>query len=110
LRATSSFYSIVRRDGFLYIQGKTIFGLRVPGAKRDVKYIALEELASGFYHLIKQNVSASREGLYRTMTALLGFNRTGEAIVSRFDQAIMLLVQHGMIKEEADMLSLSQTP
>ena len=81
--------------------------LRVPGVRRDIKYIAIEELADGFYTLIKQNVTASKDGLYKTMTNLLGFNRTGDAIVSRYDIALQLLLKRGVIMAKDDIISMN---
>lgn len=54
---------------------------------------------------LKQNVNASKEGLYKTMTNLLGFNRTGDAIVSRYDKALNLLTRSGIITVKDDMIS-----
>ena len=75
--------------------------------RRDIKYIAIEELADGFYTLIKQNVTASKDGLYKTMTNLLGFNRTGDAIVSRYDIALQLLLKRGVIMAKDDIISMN---
>ncbi len=99
---------IIRRNGFLYLQEMGEIRLRVPGVRREIKYIAVEELADGFYTLIQQNVTASKDGLYRTMTNLLGFNRTGDAIVSRYDTALRLLIRSGKIIEKDDLLSIRQ--
>ena len=56
--------------------------------------------------MIEQNVTASRDGLYKTMTNLLGFSRTGEAIVARFETALKLLKSQGLVKEEDGVLSI----
>ena len=97
---------IIRRNGFLYLQGKTEIKFRVPGDRREIKYIAPEEIADGLYALIRQNVTASREGLYKTMTNLLGFSRTGEAIEAKYDEALQMLKRHELVTEEDGMLSL----
>ena len=75
-------------------------------AAMAVMYISKEELAVGFYELIKQNVTAAKEGLYSTMTNLLGFSRTGEMIKAKYDLAIKLLFDKGLIDEENGILSL----
>ena len=100
-------YGIVRRDGFLYLQGKSEISLRIPGNKREIKNISLEELADGLYKLIKQNVTTTKDGLYKTLTNILGFSRTGEAIVARYDQALELLKKAGLVVEEGDSVSLA---
>ena len=97
---------IVRRDGFLYLKDMDEIKLRVPGVRREIKYIAIEELADGFYTLIKQNVTVSKEGLYSAMTKLLGFNRTGDAIVSRYNRVLHLLLRSDKVTEQDGLLSV----
>ena len=98
---------IVRKNGFLYLQGMDDPKLRIPGDRREIKYISIEELANGLHTLIEQNVTATREGLYKTMTNLLGFNRTGDAIVARFEEALELLKKNRTVKDEDGLLSIS---
>lgn len=98
-------YGIIRKNGFLYLKGQYIIQFRVPGVRREIKYISPEELADGFYKMIQQSVSASRDGLYKSMTALLGFSRTGDNIVARYDESINLLVQAGLVKQEEGIIS-----
>ena len=97
---------IIRKNGFLYLRGQKEYRLHVPGEKRDVKYIATEELADGLYRIIRQNVTVRKEGLYKTMTNLLGFSRTGDAIVSRYDAALRLLRENNLIDEDNGQLSI----
>ena len=78
----------------------------IPGDQRDIKYISIEELADGLYTLIQQNVTATREGLYKAITTLLGFSRTGDAIVSRLDEALSFLKHMNRIKDENGLLSI----
>ncbi len=103
-------YGIVRRDGFLYLSGRGFkIKLRVPGDKRDIKYISIEELADGFYRLIQQNVTANRDGLYKSMTNLLGFNRSGESITARYDKSLEYLQECGLISIKDNEIMLSDT-
>ena len=97
---------IIRRNKFLYLAGMKEIKLRVPGDRREIKYISIEELAEGFYMLISQNVTVSRDNLYKTMTNLLGFNRTGEAIVERYDVALQWLQRNNRIIESEDGISI----
>ena len=97
---------IIRKNGFLYLENMDTPKLRVPGDRREIKYISTEELAAGFLTLIEQNVTATRQGLYKTMTNLLGFNRTGDAIVDRYEHAIALLLEQEAVKEEDGLLSI----
>ncbi|MCR5611241.1 MAG: DUF4011 domain-containing protein [Clostridiales bacterium] len=100
-------YGIVRKNGFLYLSEMNKIRLRIPGDRRDIQYIAVEELADGVFTLVKQNVSITKDGLYKTMTNLLGFSRTGESIVERYDLAVDLLKRNGMLKETNGVLSIA---
>ncbi|MCR5294687.1 MAG: DUF4011 domain-containing protein [Lachnospiraceae bacterium] len=95
---------ILRRNGFLYLEGKDAVKLRIPGVKREIRYISIEELAGGLAELIEQNVTANREGLYKTLANLLGFSRIGDAIAARFEEALEFLKEQGSVKEEEGIL------
>ena len=85
---------IVRRNGFLYLQDKHNFMLRVPGEhdeKRDIKYISLEELAAGMLVIIEHNVTVDRAGMFKLLAKELGFQRVAENILSHFEGALELL-------------------
>lgn len=96
---------ILRRDGFLYKEDAEIPMLRVPAGEdtiRDVKYIALEELANGLERIVKDNVSVDRFGLFRFLVQRLGFARTSEAMISRLNEALSLL--QNVVQEKGDTL------
>ena len=77
--------------------------LRVPGDKRDIKYIAPEELAAGLKTILKQNYSAEKDGLYKTLVNQLGFSRMGDAIYTKLDEALRLLRD---VTIDGDVISL----
>lgn len=111
-------YGIVRRNGYLYINDSMkgvlkvpnsnvlLYKMRIPGSTRDIKYIAPEELAGGMYELIKQNDTVTKDGLYKYMTNILGFSRTGDAIVEKYEQALSILIRAKLVKKNKDLLSL----
>lgn len=103
-----SYYNIIRKNGFLYMQGKEIPMLRVPfdDAKelRDVKYIAPEELALGMREILKQNITVEKNGLFRLLVQQLGFTRIGDAMIDHLESALNLL--KGEIEVNGDILSL----
>ena len=75
---------IIRRNGFLYSSGMKEFELRVPNGvddKRDINYICREELGSGMFEIIKQNMSIEKESLYKYLAKLLGINRLTDKVV-----------------------------
>ena len=82
---------IIRRNGFLYASGMKEFELRVPNGvddKRDINYICREELGSGMFEIIKQNMSIEKESLYKYLAKLLGINRLTDKVVWKMDDAL----------------------
>lgn len=98
---------IIRKNGFLYLAGQEDFVMRVPGIKRDIKYIAPEELAAGLHVLLMQNITAEKDGLYRTLANQLGFTRMGDAIYAKLDEALELLDDVVVDGESVSMRHLS---
>ena len=96
---------IKRHNGFLYLTDQTRYVLRVPGEKRDIKYIAPEELAAGIITILKQNYSADKDGLYRAVVNQLGFSRMGDAIYAKLDEALRLVRN---VSIEGNMVVLKQ--
>ncbi|MCR5526463.1 MAG: DUF4011 domain-containing protein [Lachnospiraceae bacterium] len=82
---------IIRKNGFLYLAEQNDYKLRVPGDKREIRYIAPEELAAGLSEILKQNYSVEKDSLYRTLADQLGFTRVGDVIEEKFDEALRLL-------------------
>lgn len=100
-------HGITLCNGFLYLHGKEIPVLRVPAegeTPREIKYIALEELANGIRAVLKQNVTAEKSGLFKLLAAQLGFARTGDAITARLENALQTLAEE--VEIEDDVLSL----
>lgn len=98
-------HGIIRKEGFMYLENMDDFKMRVPGMKREIKYISITELAYGFLALIRKRKVANRKELYQTIGELLGFSRVGELMRVRFSEAIAVLVHKGAIKEEdADLM------
>ena len=97
---------IGRKEGFLYLRD-TMFVLRCPAdgeEGRDIKYIALEELAAGILFIMKQNIRAERMGLYKSICEHLGYARVGNAMVERLDQALGLLTNRVDVDGETVIL------
>ena len=83
---------IIRKDGFMYLKNRPIV-FRAPSESfcREIKYIALEELADGMRKVISKNITVERMGLYRMLAKVLGFSKLGDSIVKRFDEALALI-------------------
>lgn len=85
-------YGIIRRNGFLYLNNGKEIQFRGPGdIERDIKQIAPEELAAGMFEILKQNVTADKNGLYRSLAAQCGVARVGKAINEAMDTALDVL-------------------
>ena len=101
---------IIRRNGFLYLQDQNDFKLRVPGSgeKRDIKYIAREELAAGLLTMVEKNVTVDKDGMYRYVAKELGFTRVGEAIYDRFEDALDMLLLSSLVDVQDNMVSIKR--
>ena len=100
-------YGIIRRNGFLYLDDQKEIQFRVPGdIKRDIKYIAPEELAAGMLEILKQNMTADRNGLYRALAAQCGVTRVGRAVNEAMDAAVELLVRNNSVVIDDYQVSL----
>lgn len=99
---------ITQKNGFLYVQEKEVPMLRVPSENatvvREIKYIALEELALGMQEILKQNITVDKNGLFRLIVQQLGFSRMGDAILEHLESALKLL--SGQLVINGTILSL----
>ena len=95
-------YGIIRRNGFLYLDNGKEIQFRGPGdIERDIKQIAPEELAAGMFEILKQNVTADKSGLYRSLAAQCGVTRVGKAINEAMDAALSILADKVSVSGEA---------
>lgn len=91
----------IRRNGFLYLDNGKEIQFRGPGdIERDIKQIAPEELAAGMFEILKQNVTADKSGLYRSLAAQCGVTRVGKAINEAMDAALNVLSDRIIIDGE----------
>ncbi len=101
-------YGIIRRNGFLYLKDRNSYVFRIPGddpgVYREIKEIAPEELAAGMRVIIEQNVSIDKDGLYRTVARLQGFQRSSPKMVPYLDSALQLL--NNSIEISGNMIKL----
>ena len=96
---------IIRRNGFLYLDdGKEIVFRRSGDLEREIKQIAPEELAAGIFEILRQNVSADKSGLYRTVALQCGFSRVGKTACEALDNALRLLEDR--VVEDGERISL----
>ena len=85
-------YGIIRKNGFLYLNNGKEIQFRKPGdIERDIRQIAPEELAAGMLEILKQNVTADKSGLYRSLETQCGVSRVGKTINEAMDSALDIL-------------------
>ena len=99
---------IIRKNGFLYLQGMEIPMLRIPNKNsrllREIKYISIEELANGMKEILKRNITVEKKGLFQLLVQKLGFSRMGDAILERMETTLKYLSPYIII--DGDMISL----
>lgn len=97
---------IVRRDGFLYLMYKDIPFLRLPPKNdepRPIEYISLEELSLGLEEVLKQNISITKDGLFKIIASQLGYSKVNQNVFNRLEIALQKLYKqityiNGIIK------------
>jgi very-short-patch-repair endonuclease len=98
-------YEIKKRGGFLYLDDGREISFRSQGdIKREIKHIAPEELAAGMREILKQNISAERDGLYRALAAQCGISRITKSARECLDNALELLKDE--INIEDDLITI----
>ena len=100
-------YGIIRRGEFLYLDGQTDIHFRRPGdLTREVKHIAMEELADGMMAILKENMCVDKNGLYHALAAQCGLTRVGKTVSEHFDRALMWI--SNAVTINGDQISIKQ--
>ena len=96
---------IERRDGFLYLEGREIV-FRGPGdVTREIRDIAVEELAEGLLEIVRQNTRVEKTGLYQTLARQCGVSRAGKSMAESFDAALACLGDRVRVEGETVTLA-----
>lgn len=109
MRREAHLYGLARRKGFIYIADNKQYSFRVPESeslKRDVKHVAVEELAVGMLVVIEQNIMVEKTGLFSTISKALGFHKVGPGISERMEEALSLI--GGLVEVDGENVSLKQ--
>lgn len=97
-------YGIIRKNGFLYYQGNDIHFRADGDITREIRHICPEELAAGILEILKQNITADKNGIYRELARQCGISRAGNTVTELFDRALELL--RDKVKIEGEVLEL----
>ena len=76
--------------------------MRIPKAgdePRDILMISNDELASGMLVIIKNNIGITQEGLFTTISNLLGFTRRGNKITCKLIEVLVQLIEDKKVKK-----------
>lgn len=83
---------IIQKGGFLYLHDQDEIHFRGPGdLKREISQIAPEELADGMYQILQQNITAEKEGLFRSLALQCGITRVGKDVWEHMERALRTL-------------------
>ena len=103
---------IIRRYGFLYLNGVNTFSMRIPapGAAevREIKFIAPEELAAGITVMVRDSITAEKDDVFRALNKQLGFSRMGADITRKFEEALVYAKHLFNVQVDGTTLSLKQ--
>jgi len=72
-----------------------------------VDLIALEEIGEAALLCLEDDFALARERLIQETARLLGYDRVGDNIGPRIDEAIRLLEKEGRIRIQGDQISLA---
>ncbi len=74
--------------------------------KRDIDYISSDELMAGIYAIVKKSNGISKEGCYKELLKLIGYNRLSQGAVHALDNAVIFLSLDGKLIEKNGCLYL----
>lgn len=78
--------------------------LRVPKDDeiRDIINICNDELEGGMLRIIKNNVGIKKDGLFLTISNLLGYSKRGEKINQKLNDCLFNLIKNKKIIKDND--------
>ncbi|MDE6407862.1 MAG: DUF4011 domain-containing protein, partial [Anaeroplasmataceae bacterium] len=94
---------IYRENSFLSIHPISSQGLRIP-SDRDIEFIHPEELKDAIYKIVKKSNGITKEGCFKKVIGLLGYNRMSDRAIEILEQALVFLKLEGKIVEKQDCL------
>ncbi len=103
-RINNAISSDITKKGKFYYNDKSV-RFRI-NAKRDIELISSDELMEGIYSIVKKSNGISKEGCYKELLKLIGYNRTTQAAVHLLDNAVIFLSLDGRIIEKNGCLYL----
>jgi hypothetical protein len=83
-------------------QGPEVYtGFRCNGEeRRDIREVAVQELANALRHVLSEQLSMSREDLLRQTVKLLGYTRLGGNVTIALEQALAYAQEKGIVETD----------
>lgn len=103
-------HSGIRKDGdFLYLNELQVRGVRGPSqtTRRKADEVHLDELALAVEHAVKDSGSTTRDELVKRVRSVFGWQRTGEHIARRVDEAIERAIELERVDDDGSRLRLA---
>ncbi|MDE7094984.1 MAG: hypothetical protein K2O23_00695, partial [Anaeroplasmataceae bacterium] len=94
---------LIREGEFLAVHPISSVGLRIP-SDRDIEYIHKEELKDAIYKVVKKSNGITKEGCFKKVIGLLGYNRMSDRAVEILEEALVFLKLEGKLVEKQDCL------
>lgn len=94
---------LYRDKDFLSLHPILPMSLRIP-SDRDIEYIHIEELKDAIYKIVKKSNGITKEGCYKKISGLLGYNRMSDRAIEILDEALVFLKLEGKLVEKQDCL------
>lgn len=99
---------VIRENDFLYGKEQKNYAMREKIGMHlgDINYISDYELRNGMYAAVEINVQCKKEALFDFIRKNLGFDRAGEKMIKKFEQAYRLLLPY-IIVDEYGIISIN---
>lgn len=94
---------ICRDHDFLSLHPIAPMGLRIP-SDRSIDYIHPEELKDAIYKVVKKSNGITKEGCFKKVIGLLGYNRMSDRAVEILEEALVFLKLEGKLVEKQECL------
>ncbi|MCM1557151.1 MAG: DUF4011 domain-containing protein [Anaeroplasma bactoclasticum] len=94
---------VYRDHDFLSLNPIVPMGLRIP-SDRSIDYIHPEELKDAIYKVVKKSNGITKEGCFKKVVGLLGYNRMSDRAVEILEEALVFLKLEGKLVEKQECL------
>ena len=89
----------INKDGFLSTKIHTNLSLRL-NSNRSIEHVPLLELQDAIYNIVKKSNGIEKDGCFKTVAKLLGYNRMSENAYSYLENALVFLMLEGKVVEK----------